>query len=846
MARIRAVESRQRFGLLTLLYIAFLVVPWILTCLQARKPFLLTKLLTRSKFDYDFEVHGIQRADADHATRFTYVLNAISYLAAVVALPVLYEILARATVIYTLRTGKLKKLTTAQAFALADRRFLLGCLQDRPRPGFFFFSGLLILLTVAYHVSRGAVLSTTLNRYSLVVIGSYGNSPKLSKSYPNSWDVDQIGASPAPDDIQALPATNVMTKLRQAIIATHPDEWQQDAWFAYRLGDWGRSSWAGDKARFFATSLKRNTTTGLVRNLALRMDSEFECGGLGGYSEPWYPEDCPSGEAYPFRHPRLELDICIQGNGTGSRDGKHVSPWTNTTDTQVITEQIYVRMPDFEVNNNYEGELQRDFWDWDRDYHCNVTTRLGFFVLGNDMNNNDFSPRLERLNESDTEIVARERAYASHSYSDPEDRRADDAPVPGPLTLAARAMFGGGSFYDISQRIADDVPDRATYSAMLSASCPFPLQRHPKLQYNCGDASRRDDESIAWGASGVVRFIKALLPGEGLPDYYTRDRTTEGRQLLDSTLYLANKAVMDLAIVNLDDTGARTPERLGIFHTEGVAVRQFDMTDSVIAAMSALLGLQVLAILALLFYTLRLPAWTETLDAFAVARMANQFKDGNLLRTIGLRKPTESEIKKLSEIDALVGIVESIPLSDMSSTAAATTRASGSGDHGPGRSSPTDTSDAHSHQSQPQIVPVVSNDPQMGMGTIPIDVQTVISEDLDTNNNNNNNNNNNTNANNNDRHGTDITNLDAPAPPTGANGSGPRISLNIADIDPDHDNHAGGSSSPPAYTPRTGQPEPNLMPPSYASALAVNGLRVGAPGLVTRKNIPTALDDVWA
>ncbi|KAK4212068.1 hypothetical protein QBC37DRAFT_202670 [Rhypophila decipiens] len=845
MARVIAVETRYGFGFLALLYLTFLFVPWILTCAQARIPFLLTAAFTRASFKYDIEAHGIQQADADRATGFTYVLDALSYLAAVVALPVLYEVLARAAVIYTLRTRKSKTLNAAQVFALADRKFLSGFLHHRSRNRFFAFSGLLILCTVAYHILRGAVISTTWNRYPLVQLRPYSTT-ELSTHTPNSWDVEEIGVSPAPNDIQALPSLNVMTKLRQAIIATHPDEWQRDAWWAeeprYRYG------YENEKARFFATSLNKNTTTGLVRNLALRMDSEFEWTQLsGGPDEPQgYPENCPGGEEFPFRHPRLVLNVCIQGNGTGIRDGEYVSPWTNTTENQVITEQIYVQMPRHQINgtSGYRDRDQSEVWNWKGDFKYTVTTRLGFFVLGNDKNNHTFSPRLDRLNESDTQIIALAREHASRSFHN--DRKGyiwmqeDQRPVPGPLTLAARAMFGQGSFYDISQRIYADAADRSTWSDMLSGSCPFPFQRHPKLNYDCSEGKVQSYVSEYWAAGGVVTLLKSLVPDPSYTASYPSRGPVRAGEVLDSALYLANKAVMDLAIVEIDGFDTQRPDRLGIFHTEGVAVRQFDVSDRSMASMSALLGLQVLGILALLCYTYRLPAWTSTLDALAVARITHQLKDGNLLLTMGLRKPTESEIKKLREIDALIGVVEPIPVSDMSSTAAATTRASGSGDHGTGRSSSTH-GHAQSHHSQAPVVSVESNDHQMGMGTIPIDVQTVISEDLD-------NNDNNTNINNNDERRRNSRNLDVPQHPTAVEGSSPRLSLSIADMVPEHDNedsHPGGPSSPPAYTPRTGQPELNLMPPSYASALAVNGLRVGAPGLVTRKNIPRTMDDVW-
>ena len=125
----------------------------------------------------------------------------------------------------------------------------------------------------------------------------------------------------------------------------------------------------------------------------------------------------------------------------------------------------------------------------------------------------------------------------------------------------------------------------------------------------------------------------------------------------------------------------------------------------------------------------------------------------------------------------------------------------------------------------------------MGMSSIPIDTQTVVSEDFDDAERHAND------TNLNPNHNTNPTNNTATA--TTTNALHPRIALNLDELHPD-DHDPEGRNSPPAYTPRTAdgshQPDPPL--PSYTTALSVNELRVGAPGLVTRK-LPRTRENIW-
>lgn len=392
MAQTIAARYQRAYGFFVAVYLIFLIVPWVLTCYQAREPFLLTKVLTRPKISGR---DGIRQSDADLATRFAYALDALNYIAALIALPVIYEILARAAVVHALRTRNTKQLNAEQLFALADRKFIRGLFQSSTRRRFSFFAFSLIVLTVVHAIVRAVAVGLSWNQY-LAETSPISSAPddNIVDTFltPYGWDAVPIGRSPTPEAIATLPVLNVLTRVKQDIIGSHPGEWSEKAWFA------------PDEDKYFVTTVQKGTTTGVARNLALRMDSEFSCSKL--YWETDYPEDCPGGEQYPYRHPELKLNICVQGDGAGLGDGQRVSPWSDTTDKQRITETLFIRLVDEEFLGRLNiSVLPSQEYDWKGDIRCTAQTELGYFELGNDNNNNTFSRILDQLDEADAGLL---------------------------------------------------------------------------------------------------------------------------------------------------------------------------------------------------------------------------------------------------------------------------------------------------------------------------------------------------------------------------------------------------------------------------------------------------------
>lgn len=136
---------------------------------------------------------------------------------------------------------------------------------------------------------------------------------------------------------------------------------------------------------------------------------------------------------------------------------------------------------------------------------------------------------------------------------------------------------------------------------------------------------------------------------------WNRNDTVEDR--LNFAMFLANRAALTSHTLDLlpwyDDVG-RT-----IYTAPGMATSKPDVSLPAQVVLSFIVGVQVLGLLWLGYWMYMWPAWTRTLDAMAVARIAASL-DPSLLppfKIVGLR-----ETKKLSHTDGLVGtqVIEEI------------------------------------------------------------------------------------------------------------------------------------------------------------------------------------------
>ncbi|KAF5682385.1 hypothetical protein FCIRC_5028 [Fusarium circinatum] len=109
-------------------------------------------------------------------------------------------------------------------------------------------------------------------------------------------------------------------------------------------------------------------------------------------------------------------------------------------------------------------------------------------------------------------------------------------------------------------------------------------------------------------------------------------------QALEKAMFFANEALLT--------TAASLSQKRTIFYSPGTAVMKPKKDLAAVISVTALIFLQVMALCALMWFILRAPTWTQTLDADALAQVGGQLKEW------GERRP------ELRRIDGVVGVDE--------------------------------------------------------------------------------------------------------------------------------------------------------------------------------------------
>lgn len=198
--------------------------------------------------------------------------------------------------------------------------------------------------------------------------------------------------------------------------------------------------------------------------------------------------------------------------------------------------------------------------------------------------------------------------------------------MPGPLMTVALAMFGNSSFFQAAR-----VADRDTYNQTIDNICDnslFPLLGMMPREYNLG-----------W-CSPSVRNRKHSLKMQDLIYYYFNGLKNEEAttQALEKAMFFANEALLT--------TTASLSQKRPIFYSPGTAVIKPKKDSAAVIIVTVLICLQVMGLFALMWFILRAPTWTETLDADALAHIGGQLKEW------GEPRPD------LRQINGIVGVAE--------------------------------------------------------------------------------------------------------------------------------------------------------------------------------------------
>ncbi len=215
-----------------------------------------------------------------------------------------------------------------------------------------------------------------------------------------------VGDDPEPYDLQNVPLGPVLARVTQNLITGDSTEVQPQLWQEYvdplltdssAAGTLGyhldQRSFLDNGSIYFVSALENGTTTGVLREHAIRMNSSVNCGS----SDPAnFPSICPG--AFPFTTSyevnrtdlglQLLVRICAPGN-------YQESPWSRSRDRQDVKEELYI---DLSASPTFDPGLNVSIY-------CTASTTRAYFELGNYFNGYVHQPLLEHWPDPDTMLT---------------------------------------------------------------------------------------------------------------------------------------------------------------------------------------------------------------------------------------------------------------------------------------------------------------------------------------------------------------------------------------------------------------------------------------------------------
>lgn len=173
-------------------------------------------------------------------------------------------------------------------------------------------------------------------------------------------------------------------KTRHALISTLPIEWRARAW---------NDLYGGEDHPYFASAVPRDTTTGLFRQHALRMNSSAWCNSVVWAEFPTY---CAGGER-PYRlettydNANLTVKVCMPETVSALPGGDTWRPTGRDGSRQELSETLWI-----DVTSPLYPDGDRRMYNRST-LKCTANTTLGYFELGNHFNGGQPGPLLSEL-----------------------------------------------------------------------------------------------------------------------------------------------------------------------------------------------------------------------------------------------------------------------------------------------------------------------------------------------------------------------------------------------------------------------------------------------------------------
>jgi hypothetical protein len=415
----RSVPLKHRSGAFWLLalYIPLITLPWVLTCILAQRPINATSYINHK---------GFSDPDIRNFRNWKNAVDVLNSIAGLITIPFLSALLAQAAVVFCQRTHPGQFLGLQDLFALADRGWtniaaLWRCVRSRPGQaasgtkwaGSFLLPAACLILLGALQQPLHQILvnmETTVVTTCRDTQYQYKSSNATHCVGHKGSDYRPIGIDIEPTQMAHIYHPKFLPRLISDLASISLNEEQPNLWSDYM----SRSSWlhsrsmgsdmldesykslrpwiprfaseTNDLPKFFVAGLAANSSTGVLREHIMRLNSSVQCKEIDRNS---FPSPCPGMSPFATTLRKANdttIRVCVPGE-TGT------FPWTRSRNRQDLTEELYLDLVDAD---RFFGTIGERLTNMSTTIRCEAKTTRGYFELGNTWNNNTYGELLDR------------------------------------------------------------------------------------------------------------------------------------------------------------------------------------------------------------------------------------------------------------------------------------------------------------------------------------------------------------------------------------------------------------------------------------------------------------------
>ncbi|KAH8666548.1 hypothetical protein BX600DRAFT_461974 [Xylariales sp. PMI_506] len=658
----RVVRNHTSTFWLLFFFIPLLLIPWVVTCLLNFRPLL-------GASSYSANRGTVSESGAQSVSAWYRANQTLTMIAAIITIPVVAIVLSHAAVVMIQRRRKGKQLTALEMLNLVDAPWSRLSWGSKS-PSFIIWAWALIAIVVLRLIVQAAVVIPEQIQLATIL------DIPTADSYSFNTRYSLVGYDPYVSAVNSVPLRLVSQDLAGSLSSPSYYPYEPNLWIdqSSEKEQYFPDTFITDDSiydalyngrSFFASALSASTDTGVLRYHAMRLNSSISC--QSGTNNITFPETCSG--TLPFQgdttftlesEDLFHVRFCVPG-------AYNISPWPSTRDRANVTEDMYINImvpAASELSSFNGGYFARNFT-----MHCTAETTRGFFELPNVYNQhqpgvllqnwpsvaeiaadyNDVSENHENtpLGDTDTEESSWWWPYVADPYSE------EDMITPGPLMTSMLTLLGNESWYHLAQN-QSLMSNNDTAAVMLSDICSrgLPLLAvgsnvktfgNDNLLYAVGKCSDLDSV-ISRGLSQDTIAWMAYYWFTGLADDYS--------SALPLAMFYANRATLVQASSSLEQYLAARQ----IYRSPGVAVIKPSVPLAGLIIVSALLAVEVLALVCLAIFIYRQPTFASRVDAKSTAMIGAQlFATGVSLPHLGFER-TPAALQGLKEAPGLIGV----------------------------------------------------------------------------------------------------------------------------------------------------------------------------------------------